>query len=383
MVCGGREHIETLHYSLRYLNHYSNSDILVLTDSARNEIAIDHHNVIDIPVSARYDHHQASIILKTSIHRYVPKGKVYCYLDTDVIALNTEVDQIFGNLQGPIRFAPDHCRVNKFSPQAVNCGCLERKIPYRKKLEKAWKGTRGRSSLEVERKTQLDREFERLKTDKLYKLLADIRYFFSGDRFNLNDQFSFDKASRKWMDRDGNVILLEWESDAQRIAKETGLTYDAVNEKWLDENGADIWVDECNHLIEAIRSDLGIEVAQHDWQHWNGGVFLFGDEGHDFLEAWHNKTVRMFDNDRWKTRDQGTLVATAWEFGLQDAIPLDKKWNFIADFDNRSFALNVETGEFTDDGFQTTVKPSFVHVYHHFGDTDWYVWNWVDSSLNT
>jgi hypothetical protein len=48
-----------------------------------------------------------------------------------------------------------------------------------------------------------------------------------------------------------------------------------------------------------------------DWQHWNGGVFLFDDSSVEFLSSWHEKTVmRIFDLPNWKTRDQGTLIAT-------------------------------------------------------------------------
>jgi hypothetical protein len=69
--------------------------------------------------------HQASIYLKTSLHRQLPAGNCYCYLDSDVIALNSEVDNVFKQKKGLIAFAPDHSRMSKFSPYAVKCGCLE------------------------------------------------------------------------------------------------------------------------------------------------------------------------------------------------------------------------------------------------------------------
>ena len=41
VVCGGAEHIDALHYSLKALKKYSSKRIIILTDSKRNEIARD------------------------------------------------------------------------------------------------------------------------------------------------------------------------------------------------------------------------------------------------------------------------------------------------------------------------------------------------------
>ena len=97
VVCGAQEHIDTLHYSLEYLKKFSKSEIWVLTDSSRNETSIVHDNIIDIQTPQEFDHHQASIFLKTGIHHYFPKGNRYCYLDTDIIALSGQVDSIFND----------------------------------------------------------------------------------------------------------------------------------------------------------------------------------------------------------------------------------------------------------------------------------------------
>lgn len=125
VVCGSKEHIDTLHFSLEYLKKYSQNTILVLTYSTRNEIPISHEHVIDVQAPTEFNHHQASIYLKTGIHKFVPKGHNYCYIDSDVIAFSPEVDAIFDEFIEPIRFAPDHCRLNYFSPYAVNCNCQQ------------------------------------------------------------------------------------------------------------------------------------------------------------------------------------------------------------------------------------------------------------------
>ena len=120
VVCGAAEHINTLHFSLKALKKVSQCPILVLTDTRRNEIPVEHTDVIDIKTPDHYTHHQASIFLKTGVHKFLPKGGSYCYLDTDVVAINTNADDIFDQKKGVITFSTDHCKVRKFSPYAVN-----------------------------------------------------------------------------------------------------------------------------------------------------------------------------------------------------------------------------------------------------------------------
>src|SRR5690554_2272480 len=102
VVCGAREHIESLNFSLQALKKQTDNEIIVLTDSKRNSLKIAHSNIIDIATPTHLNHHQASIFLKTSIHKYLPKGNSYCYLDTDVVALDKSVDAIFEQYQAPI-----------------------------------------------------------------------------------------------------------------------------------------------------------------------------------------------------------------------------------------------------------------------------------------
>jgi hypothetical protein len=88
---------------------------------------------------------------------------------------------------------------------------------------------------------------------------------------------------------------------------------------------------ECGHLRQRIQEKFGVHVADANWQHWNGGVFLFDGESTDFLDTWHEYTRAIFHDPLWKTRDQGTLVAAAWRYGLQDQATLDRNFNRIVD----------------------------------------------------
>lgn len=95
VVCGDKEHIETLHFSLKSFRKNTKFPSIVITDSKRNEIPILHEHIIDISTPEHFDHHQASIFLKTSVHKYLPKGGTYVYMDSDILAVGEHCDQIF------------------------------------------------------------------------------------------------------------------------------------------------------------------------------------------------------------------------------------------------------------------------------------------------
>lgn len=175
---------------------------------------------------------------------------------------------------------------------------------------------------------------------------------------------------------------MKYELNVKAIAKEANLRYTLWFNEWKNKKGERIFKTDCNHLTEAISSTFQIEIKAKNWQHWNGGVFLFSDESANFLQAWHAKAIKIFDLPEWKTRDQGILIATAWEFGLQNQPTLSKEWNFIADFHNHKLALNKETNTLSDDLFGTNYQPKFVHVFHEWGNKDWEVWKWITSKLD-
>jgi hypothetical protein len=380
VVCGSKEHIDTLHFSLKYLKKYSKKNILVLTDSTRNELPIDHHSIVDIKTPENYNHHQASIYLKTGIHKFLPKGNLYCYLDTDIVAVSSDCDSIFDEFISPIRFAPDHCKVRKFSSYAVNCNCLKTREKDRKAFSNfvaEVQGTTITDDLLKAKSKALQLEFDSLKKSWVKKAITALRYFTSYPIFHFNPDFHFNKKSRTWHDASGAIVM--YEMNIEKMQKETGLRYNKWTQKWYNKIGEDIWFDECNHLTEYIQQEFNIEIKDKNWQHWNGGVFLFNNESHKFLDAWFEKTMHVFTLPNWKTRDQGTLIATAWEFGLQNHPTLSKEYNFIADYNNNGVLINPQTNELTDDGFVSTYQASLVHVYHHWMDKSWPIWQWIES----
>lgn len=384
VVCGSNEHIDTLHFSLDRLLKYTRNRVIVLTDSTRNETPIKHSDIIDVKTDPSFNNHQASIYLKTGLYQFLPKGNTYCYLDTDVVALDSKVDDIFKEYASPITFAPDHCQLKKFSPYASTCSCLTEWEKSRAKFNDSLQKHDPNQSLDQnEISTELKalkKEFAQIKNSVLLKLKQGIRYVLSCRKFTLNDDFYFDKKERVWRLIKNNQNIL-FEVDVRAIEKETGFKYSAWDQRWLDEKGKDIWKDECDHLKDNIAQTFDVAIEEENWQHWNGGVFLFNDQSHKFLSAWHEKSVGIFNNPDWKTRDQGTLIATVWEFGLQNHQTLSKQWNFIADYYKEGLDFNKE-GEYTDNYWKHRYKVSFIHVYHHWGDDSWPLWQNLTNAKN-
>jgi hypothetical protein len=381
VVCGSQEHIETLHYSIQALQKVSSKKILVVTDPTRNEVPVVHTEIINIETPVGYNHHQASIYLKTGLHKFLPKGNLYCYLDTDVVAVSSKVDTIFSQYMSPITFAPDHCVTDQFSPAAIKCDCAVQYAIWRKEvgeLLKTYKDVK-REPENEEKKARLLHILEEKKKDKWgYKWLS-LRFNLARKTFKLDKDTYLNKKGEYWHDKDGKPVLYEKhiKTSVEIIESISDYRYEKEpDSRWLM-NGKNVFDCRCEHLKEAIKKDFGIDVKDSQWQHWNGGVFLFDDSSAAFLNAWHEKTLRAFTLPEWKTRDQGTLIATVWEKGLQDHPTLDRKYNLIADYLHRDiehrgdllFCLKPQMME---------VRPYFVHVYHHWADKRWDVWQAVE-----
>ncbi len=379
VVCGGKEHIGALHYSLAALKQYSHSEIIVLTDVSRNEVPVVHDRIIDVKTPHNLNHHQASIYLKTAIHKFVPSGNTYCYLDTDVVALSNKVDEIFKEYVPPIIFAPDHCIMDKFSPAAMNCGCMGQpdKGTELRALFKKYKHLT-RQPENIEKKEKLLKKLETIKQSKLQYAWISLKFNLSRHVFRLDNDNFLDKKRQFWHDKEGNAVLYEKEDNAiAEIERTTDFRCDvSKNHYWTIHDKA-VFDCRCNHLAEAIKKTFDIHISDLQWQHWNGGVFLFDERGHSFLDAWHEKTMHIFTLREWKTRDQGTLIATVWQMGLQNHPTLPHRFNLIADYNHESLEhkgdLVFELGE-----TKELVAPELIHVYHHWADNNWDVWKAVE-----
>ena len=381
VVCGGKEHIDTVHFSLRYLRHFSKNEIIIVTDISRNEIPVMFDNIIDVKAPEHFTHHQASIYLKTGLHKFLPKGFTYCYLDTDVIALNEECDEIFNYKCDPVTFAADHCRMPAFSPNAVKCDCAiknRKEVAELEALMLQYDPARTlKDPVMDKKKRELIKKFEIMKQHKWSYIWLALRFVTTINTFKLDDDTFYDRRKKLWVDKAGRVIITPAENMFKDIEKNSHWRWNAITRRWYGPDGKDVFNLKCPHLGEYIFKRFGIEITDKDFQHWNGGVFLFDDAGHDFMEAWFNKTMQIFTWPEWMTRDQGTLIATAWEFGLQNNPLLPQKFNFIADYTSHRVMMD-EQGNFSDDAFKTKLRPALIHIYHNFGMKGWDIWDYVE-----
>lgn len=377
VACGAREHIDTLALSLEVLLKKTRHPVWVVTDSTRNEIPVQHDRILDIRTPEKFTHHQASIWLKTSLHRHLPKGGVYVYLDTDILALGNEVDRIFDEFIPPIRFAADHCRLRQFSPYAVNCGCLSANEKHRevvnKLLAEADPLYHTTDPEIIGKRDALRHLFALNRRSKGHSALTALKFVLARKRFYISPEFYYDKSTRIWCDASGAPVM--YHVSMRKIAAKAGLRYHRLQNDIRTAEGNSIWRDRCDHLAAHIRRKFGVEITDADWQHWNGGVFIFSDASDAFMDTWHDYTLRIFDDPAWKTRDQGTLIATAWKFGLQQQTALDNCWNMILDYHNPLIEV-FDDGQITLDGKERK-HPQLVHIYHHWGDENWHIWRKV------
>ncbi|HEY1037257.1 MAG TPA: glycosyltransferase, partial [Candidatus Paceibacterota bacterium] len=116
------------------------------------------------------------------------------------------------------------------------------------------------------------------------------------------------------------------------------------------------------NLPDAIRYYFGIDVDP-DWRLWNSGVFLFDARSKDFLDTWHQFTVKTFDLPQWKVKDQGPLVAAVWRHGLQRADRIPSTYNWLFGMSERGKAKTLFTGK----GFK--FRKSKIDILHFIGGT--------------
>lgn len=384
VVCGAAEHIETLNTAIAYLELRTKYPIYVLTDQSRNEIAISCNLVVDVQTPVHYTHHQAAIYLKTGVHKFLPSGTRYVYLDTDILAIGAHIDSVFDAYVSPIIFAPDHCSMQEFSAYAVNCSCLETWQSDWNSYHAAFAALDLNKTLELspalaQQQKTLQAAFVALQTRPLSRFINALRYLFSAQQFYFQKEFVFDKKQRVWKNKFGEILLYETPNKA--IAKASGLRYNSLFRTWKTAYGKPLWEAKCEHLGAAIQRKFALPDLASNWQHWNGGFFIFDDGSKPFLDRWHEWSIAIFLDPEFKTRDQGTLIATVWSMGLQAHPTLHVKWNFLLDYHSNHIRFDADRGAFSLKG-GPFFRPEFVHVYHHWNDQSWDLWRWLVSQKN-
>jgi len=374
-VCGAENYISQLAFSIERLKRFTHNEIIVVTDSSRNEIPISHENIIDIETPSEYNDHEASIFLKTSLHKILPHGHTYCYLDSDVVCLSEKVNEIFNRYSAPVTFANDNATLEYFSPHAMNCKCLENHA-HRGEIIAKFKANVakriGNFNLDAESIMHDRKELADLFAQTKHSIGSANRYFFLRylpfvRSFTLG-KFVFNKSEMCWRNERGEVVELDFRYYKRHILPKLG-------ENPSDWTNFELDTPHCNHLSAYISETYGINIPC-DWQHWNGGVFLFDDSSTEFLDCWHEKTIEEFANPYTKTRDQSMLAMTVWKFGLQNHPTLPIEYNWIAEFADGNIDYDAKKG-YTRDGFKTISHPILMHIYHHWEDESWGIWKSV------
>lgn len=344
VACGAAEYLDTLGLSYKVLQKKTACPVFVVTDNSRNGYPLIYQNLFDIKTPENLDNHQASIWLKTSAHRILPPNKTYVYLDTDILAIGEHVDRIFDEFSAPIQFAPDRGRMPQLGPYALHCRCSEM-------MKKKSKG--------------------------IGRFVLLLKHFFPRRYFKISDEF-YNKRNKTRMDKGGEAVIHP--INMRKIRKKISLRWNLFKYELTSPDGHNIWINSCPHLPETIKKKFDIDVLDSQFQHWNGGVFIFNQESYEFMDTWHTYTLETFKDTGWKTRDQGTLIATVWKLGLQNHPTLDDKWNMILDYYNPELEID-ENGEIALDGKEKK-KPELVHIFHHWGDHNWSIWEDIVKQLN-
>lgn len=416
VVCGAATHIQTLHFSLERLKKYSGCEIMVVTDSQRNETPVHHDQILDISTPVWMNHHQAAIWLKTRLHRLLPEGPIYCYLDTDVVAVRPGVDAIFDHFSPPVTFCTDHCRLLAFSPNAVHDpqydALLEKQtrqcalyyqfkkeddrqldvVPAHVKKAKDLKAAFNyRRPLHAQPLAGLTHQPLKILEAVLHKIVFhNLRFLVQSkgrleslhrrifgmpldyDYFLAEHGYRYHPQQESWHDLQGN-LLFEENYVVHRIESCSEFRWDRVHQVWRDEQGNNISQIESDKFHQLALEKFNVKIVPPDWQHWNGGVFLWDSSAMSFLDQWHEWSLAIMNDPAWKTRDQGTLAAAVWKFNLQDHPTLPLDFNFIADYYHPQLIYRGNLSfSFSDDG--PIIRPFFLHIYHHFGDTSWRLW---------
>lgn len=385
VVCGGKEHIEELNFSLKFLRHFSKNEIIVITDKDRNEIEVEHDNIISFKTPIELDNHQASIFLKTSIYKYLPKGNNYCYLDSDVVAINNSVDNVFEQYNPPISFASDHCKIDFFSPHAMNCKCIEKNADEETNFPKKIADLFSRINLNDDKIKLQSRHlrliFAKFRSQPIKYFFPNLRYFtlryFLPVRKISMGKYYFNKKERCWYNSENDLILIDFPYYEKKIMGKDGIIISEEGDSWETRKGVKIEFKEpvCNHLTKYLKKKYKVKIPSH-WQHWNGGVFLFDEKSEEFLSYWHEKTIKEFSNPYTKTRDQGTLALSVWKFGLENHPRIQKEFNWITEYKKTDIAWDKTKG-YTCDGFNSKLKPNMLHIYHEWGTKGWSIWDSV------
>jgi glycosyltransferase involved in cell wall biosynthesis len=127
-VCGN-EQVARVNRALQFIKRFTTLDIVVA--KARAFIPIYHDQVIECRVPDEFTNQAATTSLKTALHRMLPtQSAEWCYLDSNVIAVDKDIARIFDRRRGPAGFPRDRAEIDSQSPNVAGCGCRSRRCRH-------------------------------------------------------------------------------------------------------------------------------------------------------------------------------------------------------------------------------------------------------------
>jgi len=272
----GNDRASRVNIALRFLKRFTKNEIVVVR--SRTFIPISHDQVIEFRSPQGFSDHAAYSSLVTAIHRVLPaESGQWCFLDSEMIAVDHAIDKVFDRRRGPVAFARGNADIDSQSGRMLKCGC----------------------------------------------------------------------------------------SSSQ-----------------------------CRHLRQAIKKMLSVAIGSGSWLPWDPAIFVFGSEGLDFLDVWHQYAVqsnsspdpamKRISGDRW------TLAAAVWKAGLQNVPALPQRYHRVVDGftgiprEDREYtdpsALAVDNGYSLSSNASS--KPAFIHfVNGTAGAKGWKNWDDVAALL--
>jgi len=133
----------------------------------------------------------------------------------------------------------------------------------------------------------------RNRKESYYEMIGFNKYF---KEHNLK----FDPVNNCWVGIEGHNILGE-PNLVTSISEKSEYRWNRIFKSWIDEKGNSMMSSSSDNLRLEIEKTFGVIVKEKNWQHWNGGLFLFNADSLSFLKIWRDWTIEVFNLKRHLT----------------------------------------------------------------------------------
>jgi hypothetical protein len=90
-------------------------------------------------------------------------------------------------------------------------------------------------------------------------------------------------------------------------------------------------------------------------------------------------TNEIFKDQYWKTRDQGTLIATVWKNNLYNHKCIPETYNFLTNYKDSTISAKIKNNIILAHKRNNKLTPNFIHVYNEFSRKGWDIWDCIEN----